>query len=348
MNGGKAVEKFSERYWALLKTVANLAREHGQNVYLIHPLESSKTTLSGENKGKYSFDFSNFDKTVEFFIREGGLKRIEGGHLGAWAHGKVRTVNVPDGNGKFKATLLKEPAAQNFLTQFIPALWQHLVEKGWEKIYLQHIADEPTDISSYNAIARYIKNLAPGLKTMEATILAEKLKESLDAQVPIIWAYKQHEAFYKGHQAAGGEVWFYTSCDDRGHANRFLSRPLLQTRVTHWFNFRYGISGYLHWGLNWWQNIDGGPALYLEKQEGLPAGDSWIIYPADGRVFSSLRFEAMRDGIADYDLLQLLAKKDPVKAEKLARAIIPAPNKYVQTIAAFRSARRQLLQWLAE
>jgi hypothetical protein len=344
MNNGKPVKQYSARYWELLKKVVNLAREHGQNLYLTYPLETSKITLEGE---KYSFDFIDFDKRVEFLIKEGGLKRIEGGPLGGKSHGKT-AVLVPDGKGKIKATPFEDPVAQRFLSQFVPALWQHLKDKGWDKMYLQHVSDEPTDISSYNAVAHYIKSQAPGIKTVEATILAEKIKGNLDVQVPIMWAYKQHEAFYKEHQAAGGEVWFYTSCDDRNHANRFLSRHLLQTRAMHWFNFRYGITGYLHWGLNWWEKIGGASPLYTEKLSSFPAGDSWIIYPADGRAFSSLRFAAMRDGIADYELLKLLAKKDPVKAAKLAAAIIPASNKYVKTVAEFRKARRQLLLALAE
>ncbi|MDR3232658.1 MAG: DUF4091 domain-containing protein [Planctomycetaceae bacterium] len=39
----------------------------------------------------------------------------------------------------------------------------------------------------------------------------------------------------------------------------------------------------------------------------------FIVYPAENKVYSSIRFAAMRDGIADYELLKLLAAKNPAQ-----------------------------------
>ncbi len=38
----------------------------------------------------------------------------------------------------------------------------------------------------------------------------------------------------------------------------------------------------------------------------LSGGDAWIVYPSDQKVLSSLRLEAMQDGIADFELLRML------------------------------------------
>jgi beta-glucanase (GH16 family) len=347
LNENKKAEQFSLRYWELLKLIANTMREHGQNVYLISPTRNCNITL---NDSKYSFDFTNFDKAVELFINEGGLKRIEGGHLAGWPHGtKEILINVPDGSGKFNPFPLSDEKTKNFLSQFIPALYKHLCDKKWEQIYVQHIGDEPTSIEPYNEVAKYLKSLEPNLKTIEATILGKKVGDNIDVHVPIIWYYDQDKDFYKEHQKNGGEVWFYISCDSRDYANRFYDRSLLQNRLLHWFNFRYNITGYLHWGLNHWDALAGDDKTgFVDKHKTLPAGDCFIIYPSYEKVYSSLRFASMRDAVCDYELLKLLENRDPSKAKQLAESLIPQPNKYENNINIFRAKRVQLLQWLSE
>ncbi|MDR0608875.1 MAG: family 16 glycosylhydrolase [Planctomycetaceae bacterium] len=347
LNDNKKVERLSPKYWELLKLIANTAREHGQNVYLISPTNYCNITI---NDSQYSFDFTNFDNAVELFIDEGGLKRIEGGHLAGWAHGaKELLIKVPDGNGKFEPLPLSNEKTKNFLSQFIPALYKHLREKKWEQIYIQHIGDEPTSVESYNEVAKYLKSLEPNMKTIEATILGKKVDNNVDVHVPIIWYYDKEEYFYREHQKNGGEVWFYISCDAKDYANRFYDRPLLQNRLLHWFNFRYDITGYLHWGLSWWQEIEGDEKTgFTAPPQKLPPGDCFIIYPGNNKIYSSLRFVTMRDAVCDYELLKLLENRDPSKAKQLAESLIPQPNKYENNISIFRAKRVQLLEWLSE
>jgi hypothetical protein len=194
-----------------------------------------------------------------------------------------------------------------------------------------------------------VKSLEPNLKTIEATILGQKVGDCVDVQIPIIWYYDQEKDFYKKHQKSGGEVWFYISCDTRDYANRFCDRPLLQNRLLHWFNFRFDITGYLHWGLSWWEVIGGDTKTGLvDNHKTLSAGDCFIIYPGYEKVYSSLRFATMRDAVCDYELLKLLENRDPSKAKQLAESLIPQPNKYENNISIFRAKRVQLLEWLSE
>jgi hypothetical protein len=131
MNGDRPVEPYSDRYWELLKALANIMRDHGQNTYLISPLDLCNITVSG---AQYAFDFAHFDRTVELFIREGNLKRIEGGHI-AKPNANPAMMNIPVGNGVFRQMTLDNDTARIFLSQFIPALYRHLESKGWDKIY---------------------------------------------------------------------------------------------------------------------------------------------------------------------------------------------------------------------
>ncbi|KAA6325560.1 hypothetical protein EZS27_025242 [termite gut metagenome] len=356
MNRDQTVEPFSDRYWELLKILAHAMRDHGQNVYIIRSRpeflltndalpEIIQTKIEGS---QYTFDFTNFDKTVEFLMREGGLKRIEGSHLGSKMKGWGSDIGITVPGVGLRP--LVNDTVRNYLSQFIPALYTHLRTKGWDKMYIQHIADEPSEVQSYIDVENFIRSLAPDMKVIEATIMGAKVANSVQVHVPIIWYYEKEADFYKAQRSAGNEVWYYISCDDpQGkYANRFYERELIQTRLLHWFNYRYNITGYLHWGFNYWQNVSGTPALYIDSNQGLPAGDICIVYPDYNKVYSSIRLEAQRDGIADYELLRLLEKKDPETAAQLASSIIRNYERYNTNIASFRETRLKLLAALSE
>ena len=127
-----------------------------------------------------------------------------------------------------------------------------------------------------------------------------------------------------------------------------MDYPLIKTRVLHWINFRWGFTGYLHWGFNHWRGDD--PFKDLEPPHGgstfLPPGDAWIVYPGDRRLLDSIRHEAMRDGVEDYELLRLLAEKDPGKAKTLAETVVRSFTDYARDPKTLRQVRLELLDTL--
>jgi hypothetical protein len=356
MNGGKSFEPFSEKHWGYITTLAKKMAEYRQNVAIVSPLDLSEFTF--EN-GKWKADFAKFDKVVEIFIKEGVIGRIEGGHVGGregtWTSQFIVRVpnNGTDPTKKFDNLPISDLKAQAFLKDFIPALDKHLKEKGWDKIYMQHIADEPIEenIKSYKEIARFVKKLAPDFKLIDACH-SKNLSEMLDIWVPQLNFMNESYEFYNNQNKKGKEAWFYTCLNPKGeYVNRFIELPLLKTRYMHWVNFKYNIPGYLHWGLNYWNEGDPfGEQTGIQYEGGniLPGGDSWIIYPKDGKLFSSIRYDAMRDGLVDYELFKMLEKKDPVKAKEIIDQVIYAFDKYDNNIEAFRRHRRYLMELLSE
>ena len=338
---------YSEEYWEYIHAIASKMKECYQNTVLI-PLSTITPT---HEEGNWSFDFGNFDKMVETFMEAGVLKRLEAGHIG----GRVGKWNSPFGvdvPGKGRLPM-SDPAAIDYYSAFIPALISHIREKGWYPIYCQHIADEPAgdNYDSYVAIASFFKRFAPDVKIIEACH-SHELSEIVDIWVPQLDFYSYGYEFYRERQAAGDEVWFYTCLNPKGEfANRFLEQPLLKTRLLHWINFRFGATGYLHWGLNYWKGDDPWyetTAIQTENGNILPGGDSWIIYPRDKRLYGSIRLEAMRDGIADYTLLQMLARKDEALAKEICRQTVYDWTVYDMSTAHFRAARHQILEALSK
>ena len=145
-------------------------------------------------------------------------------------------------------------------------------------------------------------------------------------------------------------MWFYTCCGPTGtYANRFIDYPLLKVRYLHWLNFHYGATGYLHWGYNWWDTLSPYTQTQVTYSSRLayPAGDQAIVYPTpDGGLYDSMRWEAVRAGIEDYELLMMLEEKDPKKARRISASLIRGFNDYDMDIARFRAARLRLLRTL--
>ena len=86
----------------------------------------------------------------------------------------------------------------------------------------------------------------------------------------------------------------------------------------------------------------------MESGNTLPGGDSWIVYPDNGKLYGSIRLEAMRDGIADYTLLKMLEKKDPELAKELCRLTVFHWALYDTDGDHFRKTRKQILEALSK
>jgi hypothetical protein len=346
MLAGHKVEQYSDEYWKLIRQFADFMAEYHQNMIMVSPLDLCDISFKDD---KWSFDFSRFDRMVQTFVDAGVVGRIEGGHIagrsGDWGSSfSVRTAQFNQGAIQFTNLPASDPAVRRFYSQYLPALSRHLAERGWDKIYRQHLADEPTqqNAASYREIAKMLREFAPGLRTIDATQTRD-LVGAVNTWVPILDHYHHDYAFFRERQKAGDEVWLYTCCGPTGnYANRFIELPLIKTRLLHWINFRYGAAGYLHWGFNFWNTS----SPFEETAFQWPGGDQWIVYPKDGRLLSSIRLEAMRDGIADNELLSMLAERNPDAAQKLAAETIVDFDRYDTDVARFRARRLRLIEAL--
>jgi hypothetical protein len=354
LSDGKDSIVFSEPYWRWLRVVAKKMKEYDQNVIIASPLYLSTISLHDQD---FQFDFSRFDRFVQTFIDEGTLGRIEGGHLGGrmgnwfsqfglsvpfWRNDSIRFSNMP----------LESAATQHFYRQFIPALIAHLKQKAWDGLYLQHICDEPEQINenSYDSIALFIKSLATGIKTIDA-VHSHGKANTVDVWVPQLDFFNSDYIFYRQRKAAGDEIWFYTCLAPQGeYANRFIELPLIKTRILHWINFRFGATGYLHWGWNFWSDDPLAETSGIIPEAGniMPGGDAFITYPGKGKILSSIRLEAMRDGIVDYELLKMLEAKRPEQAREICRQVVYEFDKYDLDIKSFRAKRKQILELLSQ
>ena len=350
------IEPYSDKHWELLGNLGRVMAAHKQNVILTPVMMLAKPSISG---GSIRYDFSLLDKWVETFQKAGAIGTIEGGHLLGRSGGFFTPMVVPayvieGGQVVSKSLDTNDLRAEQFLDSFLAALYAHLKEKGWEKKYIQHVSDEPHDREApiYNRYSKIIHRNLPGVPTIDAVGLDQDISffaDVCDIWVPVLSSFDHQLDKIRTHVEKGGQAWFYTCIGPQGrYLNRFIDLPLVKTELLHWFNFRYDLTGFLHWGGSSWgpkpfQNVQ---TVINDNRTLLPAGDNAIVYPNADKlsVLSSIRLEAMREGIEDYELLAALAGKDPAKAKELAKTAIPNINDYIRDVPSFRNVKRQLVE----
>ncbi|MDO8587466.1 MAG: DUF6067 family protein [Armatimonadota bacterium] len=334
--------KWSEPFWKILETYAQFMADHRQNVASTPVFELVKPDR--DHRGRLAFDFSDFDRWVELF-RKVGIVTIEGHPATPDQENSI--AYSPESGEKPEQDALAR--YQRFTSRFFPALQKHLEEKGWLDSYVQHIRDEPVAATAaeYKKMASFVRQYAPKIRIIEASMCTE-VAGAIDVWVVQPPHYESAVGFLDARRKAGEDVWFYTCCGPRGkYMNRFIDFPLLDVRLLHWANFKYGLTGYLHWGYNFWR---GDPFNDLEPewvgQPYLPPGDTHIIYPGLRGPLSSIRLEAMRDGIEDYELLKLLEKKNPKEAKGICDSVVKSFSEYTLDTSVFRAARSRLVEAL--
>jgi hypothetical protein len=350
----------SDAWFACANLLFDSMWAHRQNMFWT-PLGPPYVEPLVTENGELDFDFTLFDAWVEAFSRPRGGSRktyIEGQPI-AWRKGydgdvKARIWQVADGKPQQSIIEVTDSAAREGYRVFLGALRAHLKEKRWLDRFRIHITDEPHghQLEPYAVVAGYVREFAPEFQIMEALDVRddfEFFEKNCDVWVPQLGRFNNTLDRMLRRLAQGKEVWIYTCLFPNGaYPNRFVDYPLIKTRVLHWINFRWGFTGYLHWGFNHWRGAD--PFQDLEPPHGgstfLPPGDAWIVYPGDRQLLDSIRHETMRDGVEDYELLTLLAQKNPTRAKSLAETVVRSFTDYARDPKTLRQARIELLEAL--
>jgi len=323
-----------EKYLALLR------RQHQTMLYVRWPWEKYE-------EGKWSFDFRNFNRYVKRAM-EMGFKKflIEG-------FGFRRSWDAPDILHRDIDLLSRE--GYEYLRQYLTALRNNLRENGWlsDDLFMLGVCDEPNDINAlaYRAVISLARKYIPELRLYDATSGAP-IYGALDVWVPRADEYEAHREVFDSYRAAGDEIWHYVCLYPRegGYINRFMDIPLLCTRYLFWGNYKYSLTGYLHWTVNAYQNNEDPFKVSCPRHVNagsesiLPPGDDKLIYPGEGRPWMSIRLENHRESAEEYSMLMAVAEKDKALADSICGEVFESFHSVEFDADKFESARRKLIR----
>ncbi|MBR2693083.1 MAG: DUF4091 domain-containing protein [Thermoguttaceae bacterium] len=244
---------------------------------------------------------------------------------------------------------------ESMFSDFLQKMESHLRELGaLDKVYVYWF-DEPAE-KDYEFVAEgfaRLKKSAPGIARMLTEepsdgfcAVLEQKGTNVDIWCPLSSLYSEEAA--RKRMAKGERFWWYV-CTGLIHpyATEFTDYPAHELRVWLWQAFQRGISGTLIWSANYWTSAsafpDGLQNPYLDPMSYVTGygtepgtrspwgnGDGRLIYPPlaaadaekggayiDDEPVSSLRWEELREGNEDYEMLVMLRDLADEKADRL-------------------------------
>ena len=326
------IETYSQEWYLLMERFASVLTTYRTNMTWIRTdlfLQAGGTDLSAFTQGiPTETDWSYFDRYADIFIGK-GIRHFANIHLYHMLHKIIETEDI---HWDWKAGVPDWlPVIDDFLKNYLSALYQHLKDKKWDQehgfYWYQHIKDEPIYkehkhfwIYAAKKITEINKETGSCFILMDADpdglLLEEDSLHYVDIMVPYTKGYHYRKQEFQAARDRGKGLWTYTMEVNRPPwLNRFWTQPIIAGRLLYWNLFQEGITGHLHWAWNAWYR---GPW----------DGDTYLVYPDPEHktVKSSLRHEAMRDGIEEYELLSILYVKQPELAMKLVAQAIHKEN----------------------
>lgn len=322
------VAVYSEAHWDLIGKYMRCAAEHGINMILTPVLTPALDTAVGGERpctqlvnvtctnGAYAFDFARLHRWVDL-ARESGIEKFEISHLFSQWGAKFAPNIYATVDGVYKRlfgweTPAAAPEYAAFLQALLPALLEEFKKLGVPGENLMfHISDEPEerDLEPYHAAKQIVEPLLTGYTVRDALSSFRLYTEGVVGN-PIVST--DHITPFLEHDVPG--LWTYYCCVQGVEVgNRFLAMPSYRNRILGVQFWKHRISGFLHWGFNFWFTqyslavID--PFQTTDAGGAFPGGDAFSVYPGEEGPLCSLRLKIFKMALQDLAALQLLESR---------------------------------------
>jgi hypothetical protein len=258
----------------------------------------------------WSFDYTVFDKWVEFMMDLGVTDMINCYSLLTWNN----QVHYNDMEKKELVTLeLKAQSDEyaEFWTVFLKDFTRHLKAKGWLEI--TNIAMDERSPADMQAALKVLETAAPelGISLADNHKSYKQYPGIKDISVGANSVVDKEDVITR--RAEGLNTTWYVCCADP-FANMFTFSAPAEAVYAGWHTVAADLDGMLRWAYNSWVENP----LTDSRYKTWPAGDTYMVYP-DAR--SSIRFERLIEGIQDAEKIRILRKQysDENTSESLAK-----------------------------
>lgn len=203
------------------------------------------------------------------------------------------------------------------LRRYIRLLHDHLNDLGvMDRVRVS--ADEPADLEAFNRSLEFVREAGPDFKFGAAINHFEFLEDAppglvdfvpvlpLACKDPALTARLAEEV----HVKDGRMLWYI--CCWPPIPNTFLHSPLPESRLLGWLNYALKMDGFLRWAFCLWP-ADPWTRVSWRAPD-WSAGDMYFVLPGlDGAPVETLRYEALRFAVQDYELLKLAERSLPAE-----------------------------------
>lgn len=319
------VPTWSEKHWEIIENFMKNTVKYGMNMILTPILSPELDTYVGGYRpttqlveielqnGEYRFDFSRLKRWVEL-CEKVGIEYFEINHFFTQWGAKACPQVVAKVNGEEKRIFGWDTASDSeeykqFLSVLIPETLEYLKKLGGaDKRCYFHVSDEPSawNIEDYARASDILKPLIKGYPIIDALSDYEIYKTgAVDIPVPGV----NHADVFINHNVP--KFWTYYCCGQcTDVSNRFFSMPSARNRIIGVQLYKFGISGFLHWGYNFYNSQLSyrtvNPFICSDGECFAPSGDAYSVYPGEnGEAWPSLRQVVFAEALQDIRALKL-------------------------------------------
>ncbi len=253
-------------------------------------------------------DFTRFDEAMQRYLDEYNFTSFDIGGLPASLCGYPRYSQ--EYNRLFAETYKQ--------------VQEHLREKNWLSKAYWYWIDEPLTYS-YPEVKEGLQLLKTSCPDIHRLLTLNKepapfpyFYNLCDLWIPLYSFYDETAAHKR--QKLGELVWWYVCCGPLAPCpNNFIDHPAINPRIRFWMMDARGVDGELYWSATWWTQNPWEVAMSYGN------GDGRLIYPPQRSIpkeplfegpVTSIRFEALRDGIEDREYLILMRNSAERSFEK--------------------------------
>lgn len=279
-----------------------------------------KWRFDGEN---WLFDYTIFDKYVSTALAEG---------MGPWItvysllpfRGQPHFIYMDDRIGEIVRvkTELGSDHWKDVWSIFLKDFSAHLQKKDWFKHTFLAFDERPPELM--DIVINFIKENIPELTERLFVAGTPDVEPYSSKYFSLAYEYLPGESRAPigierllNNRKGADKITVYYTCCGPAHPNNFTISPAIEARMLPWISAKHHLDGYLRWAYcSWPENVFESPVFkYI-------IGDEYQIYPGPHGPISSIRWELLKDGIEDYELITMLRKKlKAVGNEHLQQAI---------------------------
>ncbi|MBO4262156.1 MAG: DUF4091 domain-containing protein [Clostridia bacterium] len=178
--------------------------------------------------------------------------------------------------------------------------------------------DKSDIIAKYGVTEDFIYEVSASLKKIPHIITAHYEKEYdrfVDTYCPCWWVYQKEDSF-PIYENRNEQKWWYGCNGPMSPCPTYhLDDHLLSPRLVSWSQYKYGYVGNLFWAINVYPGNEKGDYYSAHTQvenEGSAHLDGTLAYPGSvyglDKLVATLRLEAIRAGMEDYEVIRLLGE----------------------------------------
>lgn len=254
--------------------------------------------------GTWAFDYTIFDRWVEFMMSVGIDKQINCYSMVPWEL-SFQYYDQATNSLKFVKTAPGEQAYEDMWVAMLASFSKHLKEKGWFDICAIAMDERPMEVMQKTL--KVIRKADPDFKVSLAGNYHAQIEPDLyDYCISIGQNFPEDVRIRRA--AENKRTTYYTCCTE-AHPNTFTFSDPAEAAWMSFYSAKKHLDGYLRWAYNSWPL----EPLLDSRFRTWAAGDTYLVYPG---ARSCIRFERLIEGVQAHEKINILRREFEKKGDK--------------------------------